>query len=126
MASTDFLDSTNDLFKLMSKLAGNASMFRVLRRAISFASDANKTLTSSEYDGLILDIGSGTALTATRNLVLPLTDGAIVFVNNQSTGGQSVQVIGATGTGTTIATAKGALLWCNGTNWNRMSADVTV
>jgi hypothetical protein len=126
MASTDILDSANDLSKFMSKLCGNASMFRLLRRSISFSSDANKTLTSSEYDAPILDIGSGTTLTATRNLVLPLTDGAVVFVNNQSTGGQSVQVIGSTGTGITIATAKAALLWCDGTNWKRMSADVTV
>src|SRR5688572_6443466 len=126
MASTDILDSTNDQAKIQSALMGNASMLRFKRRAVSFSSDANKTLTSSEYDGTIIDIGSGTTLTATRNLVLPLTDGAVVFVNNQSTGGQSVQVIGATGTGITIATAKGALLWCDGTNWKRMSADVTV
>lgn len=124
--STDFIDSENDEAKFESALMGNASMLRFKRRAISFTSDANLTLANDEYDGTILDIGSGTALGATRNLVLPLTDGAVVFVNNQSTGGQSVQVIGATGTGVTIATAKAALCWCDGTNWKRMSADVTV
>lgn len=126
MASTDILDSANDRWSIASKLGGNTSALRFVRRAVAYASDANKTLTSSEYDGTIIDVGTGTALTATRQLIVPLTDGAMWFVNNQSTGGQSVTVIGASGTGTTIATAKAAWVWCDGTNVKRMTADVTV
>lgn len=126
MASQDYFDPANDQAKFGSALMGNSTALRFKRRAVSFASDANKTLSFSEYDGTIIDIGSGTALTATRNLVFPLTDGAIWFVNNQSTGGQSVQCIGPTGTGITIGAAKGAWIWSDGTNIKRMSADVTV
>lgn len=123
MASTDILDSANDVFKLASKLKGNSSALRVGRAAVSYASDANKTLLSSEYDSVIIDIAAG-VVTATRNLVFPLTDGAIWFVNNQTA--QSIQCIGATGTGITIATVKGAWIWSDGVNIKRMSADVTV
>jgi hypothetical protein len=94
--------------------------------AVSYASNANKTLTAAEYECMTINVGSGTTLTATRNLVFPLTPGAWWFVNNQSTGGQSIQCIGATGTGTTIATAKGAWVWSDGVNIKRGSADVTV
>lgn len=123
MASTDVLDSANDSFKIASALMGNSTALRLKRRAVSYASDANKTLTSSEYDGTIIDIAAG-VVTATRNLVFPLTDGAVWFVNNGT--GQSIQCIGASGTGITIATVKGAWIWCDGTNIKRMSADVTV
>lgn len=122
---TDILDSENGQIKLASALMGNSTALRLKRRSVSFASDANKTLSSSEYDGTIIDISTGTALTATRNLVFPLTDGAMWLVNNQSTGGQSVQCIGASGTGITIGAAKAAWIWCNGTNILRASADVT-
>ena len=117
MASTDILDSTNDLFKLASALMGNSSAFRLKRRAVVFGSDANKTLSSSEYDGPILTVTSTGSLTATRNAVLPLTDGAIYFVYNSTTGGQSIQFIGASGTGATIANGKHGIIYCDGTNW---------
>jgi hypothetical protein len=125
MASTDILDSANDQAKFASALMGNLTALRFKRRAVSYASDANKTLTSSEYDGSHIDVGSGTTLTATRNLVFPLTDGAEWVVTNEATGAQSIQCIGATGTGVTIATGKSAVIRCDGTNIRRVTADVT-
>jgi hypothetical protein len=125
MASTDFLNSAGDAFLLQSALMGNASALRFKRRPVSYGADADKTLASNEYDGTLIDIGSGTALGATRKLILPLTDGAIWVINNQSTGGQSVQAIGATGTGVTIGAGKVAVVWCNGTNIYRLTADAT-
>jgi hypothetical protein len=123
MASTDYFDSTNDRAKLQSALGGNLSAFRLRRVSVSYASDANKTLLNTEYDAPIIDIAAG-VVTATRNLVFPLTDGAIWFVRNRTA--QSIQCIGASGTGTTIATLKAAWVYCDGTNISRMSADVTV
>jgi hypothetical protein len=123
MATTNILDADNDLFKLAAKLCGNATAFRFLRRALTFSADANKTLTSSEYDAPILDFGTGTALSATRNVVVPLTDGAVWIVRNGTNGAQSIQIIGATGTGVTIANGKTAIVFCDGVNVVRVTAD---
>ncbi len=83
--------------------------------------DANYTLISTEYNCRHLEITG--ALTAQRNRVLPLIDGAEVVVFNNTTGGFGIQVIGATGTGFVIANAKTAIARCNGTNWIRVTGD---
>lgn len=93
------------------------------RAAISMASDANKTLTQAEARADILDITSGVSLTATRNIVLPLAAKQWT-VYNGSTGAQSIQFIGPTGTGVTVANGKRAILYSDGTNIVRASADV--
>jgi hypothetical protein len=82
-------------------------------------SDANTTLTAAEARPKTLNF-SGT-LTATRNVVLPLTK-RIWFVYNGTN--QSLQFIGATGTGITVATTKRAIIASDGTNIVRFSADV--
>lgn len=93
------------------------------RAAISLGSDANKTLTQAEAAAEILDCTSSVSLTATRNLVVPLTPRQWT-VYNGTTGAQSIQVIGATGTGVTIATGKRAIVYSDGTNVVRATADV--
>jgi hypothetical protein len=94
------------------------------RVALTFASDANKTLTAAEARGRPIAFTSGgTSLTATRNVVVPLNLAPVSVINN-SPGGQSIQVIGATGTGVTIATAKTAMVYGDGTNIVRLTADV--
>jgi hypothetical protein len=81
--------------------------------------DANTTLTAAEARPLILTF-SGT-LTATRNIVLPLTK-RLWYVYNGTN--QSLQFIGATGTGITVATTKRAIVAADGTNIVRFGADV--
>ena len=95
------------------------------RANLTFSSDANKTLTSAEACNAFLDFTSGgTALTVTRNVVVPLSpQGRAWRVRNNSNGGQSIQVIGATGTGITIATTKTAIVSSDGTNIVRITAD---
>lgn len=88
--------------------------------SFTFATDANTTLTQAQYVNPILVVATGVA-TATRNIVYPLAAGAKLLVRNNN--GQSVQIIGATGTGITVATTKTAMLWCDGTNWLRVTAD---
>jgi hypothetical protein len=92
------------------------------RAAIAMASDANKTLTQAEARADILDITS-VGLTATRNIVLPLAAKQWT-VANLTTGGQALQFIGATGTGVTVANAKRAIIYSDGTNIVRAGADV--
>lgn len=94
------------------------------RAALSYASDANKTLTAAEYSNHLLDIGSGTALTAQRNLVVPLTPaGRRWTVRNAATGAQNVQIIGSSGLGVIVATAKYAMVEADGTNIIRITPD---
>lgn len=90
-------------------------------RTVKAMADANQTLTAAEARSQILEATG--ALTALRNLVVPL--GAqqwTVYAN--VTGGFGVQVIGATGTGVTIADGKRAIVYSDGTNVVRVTADV--
>lgn len=110
---------------LAGGLGGNAltpDAFRFVASAVSYGSDADKTLLPAAYAGVHLDLTSSVPLTATRKLIVPLNGFWIVL--NTTSGGQSVQVIGASGTGTTIANGKTAAVRGNGTNVVRVTADV--
>ena len=84
-------------------------------------SDANTTLTADEARNQILQF-TGT-LTAARNIVVPLAAQQWTVFNG-STGGFGLQFIGATGTGITVAAGKRAIVYSDGTNVVRASADV--
>jgi hypothetical protein len=92
---------------------------------LNFSSDANKTLTAAQYSSHLLDfVNTGTALTATRDVILPLTPaGRRWLLRNNSNGGQSLRGIGASGTGITIATTKYAEISADGTNIIRITPD---
>lgn len=83
--------------------------------------DANTTLTFAEVRNQILQF-TGT-LTAARNIVLPLKPRQWTVFNN-TTGGFGLQFIGATGTGITVAAGKRAIIYADGTNVVRVTADV--
>lgn len=108
------LDGTNSAIKGKNAMYGQGPV------AVSFTSDANKTLVLADYECPLMVVTSTVALTATRNMVLPLQNGAVVWVYNGTTGAQSIQIIGATGTGYTLANAKHACLRCDGVNWVKM------
>lgn len=83
--------------------------------------DANQTLTYGQAMAESMELTG--ALTALRNVVVPLVPRAwTVFAN--TSGGFGVQVIGATGTGITVADGKRAIVECDGTNVVRVTADV--
>lgn len=90
--------------------------------ARSLASDANITLTHAEALCDLLEFTSGVSLTATRNVVIPLVPRQYTVFNN-TTGAQSLQFIGASGTGITIANGKRAIVYADGTNVVRVTAD---
>jgi hypothetical protein len=83
--------------------------------------DSNYTLLSSEWENGILEF-TGT-LTATRTITLPLTDadGFVYLIRNATT--QSLTFQGASGTGVTIATVKSAIIYTDGVNYYRLTAD---
>jgi hypothetical protein len=93
------------------------------RLARVIASDANITLTQAEASNDILDFTSSVSLTATRNVVVPLASKQWT-VYNGTTGAQSLQFIGASGTGITVANGKRAIVYSDGTNVVRATADV--
>lgn len=87
------------------------------RAVLNFSSDANKTLLEAEYDNFLLDfVNTGTSLSTTRDVIVPLTAGRFWLVRNNSAGGQSIQIIGASGTGVTIPTTDTQLVISDGTN----------
>lgn len=80
-------------------------------------SDADTTLTQAEDANDILVI-SGT-LTATRNIVISLAPRQRTVHNNT---GQSLQFIGATGTGATVTAGSKAIIYSDGTNVSALSS----
>ncbi len=92
------------------------------RLALSMTANANRTLTAAEARCQILDVTSTVSLTATRDIVLPL-EPQVWIVNNATTGAQSLRFIGATGTGITVANARRAILYADGTNIVRATPD---
>lgn len=87
----------------------------------AFPSDANYTLTAAEADVDVIKVSSGT-ITATRDLIVPIGFPKQWWIVNGNA--QSVRVIGASGTGITVATGKAALVMADGTNVIRLTADV--
>jgi hypothetical protein len=84
---------------------------------VQMPSDANYTLTPAQWSNKTLIITSASSLTATRNIVAPLNKGQEFNVENSTTGGQSIVVIGATGTGVTISNGASAAVFSDGTNY---------
>ena len=97
---------------------GFGQQTRMLTKA--FPTDANYTLTQPECDVDVIKISAGT-ISTTRDFIVPITfPKQWVVVNGTA---QSVRIIGATGTGITIATTKAATVMADGTNVIRLTAD---
>lgn len=91
---------------------------RLLTKA--FPSDANYTLTQPEADVDVISITAG-VITTTRDFIVPITFPKVWIVMNNTA--QSVRLIGASGTGITIATTKTAMVMADGTNVVRLTTD---
>lgn len=89
-------------------------------RMVKAMSDANYALIHNESYPQILEFTG--ALTAQRDITVPL--GAYQWtVFNNTTGGFGLQFIGATGTGIVVAMGKRAIIYADGTNVVRVTAD---
>lgn len=84
---------------------------------LEFASDADRSMTYPEMSAYFVKVTSGVSLTATRKLIAPLAGGFAFAIENATTGGQAIEVIGASGTGVTIANGATVAVWCDGTNY---------
>jgi len=87
----------------------------------NFTSDADLTLTLTDTNAsqtarnFVLNVTSSGSLSTTRNLVVPTIEKPYVVFNN-TTGGQSITVKTASGTGITVPNGRKALLITDGTN----------
>lgn len=89
-------------------------------RLVKAMADANQTLSASESRAAIIEATG--VLTALRDIIVPLSVKQwTVFAN--VTGGVGVRVIGASGTGITIADGMRAIVYSDGTNIVRVTAD---
>jgi hypothetical protein len=85
---------------------------------LNLSADADHVLQSFEYNHIEIVVVSSATLTMTRNLTFPLGGGGEMYViTNNTTGGQSIQVGGATGLGVVIPNGNTAWIWSNGTNY---------
>src|ERR1700679_315572 len=102
----------------LDSVLGNGNRLLVGLTAKVMAADANDSLTAAQCAARIIVVTSGVSLTALRNIVMPTVEGGQLYlVSNQTTGGQSIKIIGASGTGATVATGKVAWVFCDGTNF---------
>ncbi len=89
-------------------------------KSVVLAADANYVLTTNngiadEARSMGLNITSGVTLTATRDITIP-TSTKSYLVKNNTTGGQSLRVKTAAGTGITIPNGKTTFVLCDGVN----------
>jgi len=91
------------------------------RANANFSTDADLTITLTNTNATqvarnyILNVTSAVSLTTTRNLIVPTINKPYIIENN-TTGGQSIVVKTALGTGTTVPTGKVVSLYADGTN----------
>jgi len=90
------------------------------RVTVNVAGNANVTLTRAQANGQILEFTG--ALTGNIQVIVPLNPDQWTVFNNTS-GAFSLTVIGASGTGIVVATGKRAILYSDGTNVVRVTAD---
>src|ERR1700744_247921 len=97
---------------------GPAGIFPQLNSGtLQFTSDANHTMTYPEMSAYVIKVTSSTSLTATRNLIAPLTIGFAFVIDNATTGGQAIQVIGISGSGVSIPNGSAMLVVSDGSNY---------
>lgn len=89
--------------------------------SLSVAGGANVTLSASQSKAYILEFTG--ALTANINVVVPLTVRDWI-VANKTSGAFTLTLISTSGTGITVGQGKRAVLYFDGTNMQRASADV--
>lgn len=83
---------------------------------------ANITVTAINADNAV-HVATG-LLTGNRQWILPLTAGKIIAFHNNTTGAFTLTVIGATGTGYAVTQTKKCMLYCDGTNWYQLTAEL--
>jgi hypothetical protein len=113
-----YVENGDGYWRSPTGLVQSLSNTRIVR---GFPSDADYTAVQADYQAKIMEFTG--AITATRDVIVPLTSGYQWTVFNNTSGAQSIRIIGATGTGITIANAMRAIVYADGTNIVRVTPD---
>jgi microcystin-dependent protein len=89
---------------------------------VNFPTDADITLTANngsvdQSRSAVLVVTSTGSLTATRNVIAPASASKVYIIKNSTTGGQSIQIKYATGSGVTIGNGQIMVVYGDGTNF---------
>ena len=89
---------------------------------VNFPTDADITLTANngtvdQSRSAVLVVTSSGSLTATRNVIAPASASKVYIVKNNTTGGQSIQIKYATGTGVTVTSGATTIVYGDGSNF---------
>jgi hypothetical protein len=84
---------------------------------VIFTSNVSHTMSATEYSNYFLEVTSSITLSAPQNLIAPLTQGQSFAIQNNTTGGQSITIIGSSGTGVTITDGYTVAVVCDGYNY---------
>lgn len=103
-------------------LNDNGGQVKAFGRSVVTVTDANITLTAAQFNANVIEVAGGT-YTAGRNVVLPVVSCDPIVVFNNQGGAFAATFIGASGTGVAVAQGKRAIIYCDGTNWVRVTAD---
>ena len=97
---------------------GAGGIFPLLNNGtLHFTVDADHTMTYPEMSANFIRVVSDVPLTAQRKLIAPLSQGFQFTIENATTGGQNIQVIGVTGVGVTITNGDTITVASDGTNY---------
>lgn len=116
------IDAANSVVRTAAALKGNGTALQLGRLVKSVAGGANVTLSSAEMESPILEFTG--ALTANISVIVPLASGGLFVVFNNTSGAFTLTVKGSTGTGIAVGQGKRAILYADGTNVVRVTADV--
>src|SRR5271166_3313846 len=89
----------------------------ILGSASVTIADANHTLSANEYASNFLSVTSSVSLTAMRLLIAPLNKGQQFTIQNSTTGGKAIEIVGATGLGVVISNGQTLTVVCDGSNY---------
>jgi microcystin-dependent protein len=89
---------------------------------VNFPTDADITLTANngsvdQSRSMVLVVTSTGSLTATRNVIAPASASKVYIIKNSTTGGQSIQIKYATGTGITVGNGATVPVYGDGSNF---------
>jgi hypothetical protein len=98
--------------------------------AVNFPTDADITLTANngavdQSRSAVLVITSSGSLTATRNIIAPASASKVYIIKNATSGGQSIQIKYATGTGVTVGSGQTMAVYGDGTNFYNAETALT-
>lgn len=112
-----FAQIPNPQVALTANIGAGGTFPLMASGTLNFTADANHTMVYPETAASFIRVTSSVPLTATRNLIAPITIGFRYSIENATTGGQSIQVIGSSGTGVMIPNGQTIDVVSDGTDY---------